>query len=131
MPKFGRKSMEHLTECHPDIQRVLLEVVKTFDCSVIEGHRPDAEQDKLYHAGKSKAKAGQSKHNHLPSLAVDVVPYPIDWGDRDRFHYFAGFVMATAQSMDVDLRWGGDWDKDWQTRDNSFDDLPHFELREA
>ena len=29
-----------------------------------------------------------------PSRAVDVVPYPIDWDDRERFHLFAGFVIA-------------------------------------
>ncbi|KKK66847.1 hypothetical protein LCGC14_2959950, partial [marine sediment metagenome] len=24
--------------------------------------------------------------------------------------------------------WGGDWDLDWNVRDNVFDDLGHFEL---
>ena len=37
-------------------------------------------------------------------------------------------MVATALGMGIKLRWGGDWDGDWQTRDNTFDDLPHFEL---
>ena len=30
--------------------------------------------------------------------------------------------------MNIKLRWGGDWDRDTQVKDNSFDDLLHFEL---
>jgi len=26
----------------------------------------------------------------MPSDAVDVAPYPIDWNDKERFYYFAG-----------------------------------------
>lgn len=63
-------------------------------------------------------------------MAVDVVPYPVDWQDRDRFHYFAGFVLGMATARGVKLRWGGDWDSDTEVDDNVFDDLPHFELAE-
>jgi len=66
----------------------------------------------------------------LPSLAVDVAPYPIDWNDRERFCYFAGYVKGIAKSLGTELRWGGDWDRDTQVKDNNFDDLPHFELVE-
>lgn len=67
-------------------------------------------------------------------MAVDVAPYPIDWEDRDRLHYFAGYVMGTAAYlydlgvMSYRVRFGGDWDMDTQTADNTFDDLVHFEL---
>jgi hypothetical protein len=30
--------------------------------------------------------------------------------------------------MEVKLRWGGDWDSDKDTKDQNFNDLPHFEL---
>ena len=30
--------------------------------------------------------------------------------------------------MDINLRWGGDWDQDTEVKDNRFDDLGHFEL---
>jgi hypothetical protein len=128
MPSFSKNSQKRLDTCDVRLQRVMKEVVKTFDCSVIEGHRSRDRQNQLFDAGKSQLKWPDSRHNSKPSVAVDVVPYPIDWKDRDRFHYFAGFVMATALSMGIKLRWGGDWDGDWETRDNSFDDLPHFEL---
>jgi hypothetical protein len=64
----------------------------------------------------------------MPAEAVDAAPYPIDWKDRERFSYFAGVVLGIAQSQGLQLTWGGDWDRDWQLRDNTFDDLLHFEL---
>ena len=63
-------------------------------------------------------------------MAVDVAPYPIDWEDRDRFHYFGGYVLGIAKSLGLNIRWGGDWDQDTQTKDNKFDDLVHFEIKE-
>ena len=63
-------------------------------------------------------------------MAVDVAPYPIAWDDRERQTLFAGYVLATAKALGVELRWGGDWDGDTEVRDNQFDDLVHFELVE-
>ena len=34
------------------------------------------------------------------------------------------------RSMGVNLRWGGDWDQDFEVQDNKFDDFPHFEIRD-
>lgn len=64
----------------------------------------------------------------MPCLAVDVVPYPVDWDDRERFAYFAGIVKGIAFSMGLEIRWGGDWDQDGKTLDEIFSDMPHFEL---
>ena len=78
----------------------------------------------------------QGKHNSMPSQAVDVAPYPINWHDRERFHYFAGYVMGVAERLRQEgkirsyLRWGGDWSMDTQVKDNRFDDLVHFEIVE-
>ena len=129
MPKFGTRSKRNLYTAHPDLIRLFEEVVKNFDCTVIEGHRSKERQNKLFDEGKSKLKYPKGKHNATPSNAVDVAPYPIDWSDRDRFHYFAGYVIGIASSMGIKIRWGGDWDMDTQTKDNNFDDLPHFELK--
>ena len=59
-----------------------------------------------------------------------MAPYPIDWDDRERFHLFAGFVIGIAKSMGITLRWGGDWNMNFEVDDNQFDDFPHFEIRE-
>ena len=130
MPKFSRTSMAQLRTCHEQLQRLLKAVVKDFDCAVLCGYRGKDEQNRLYLRGLTRVKYPGSKHNHRPSLAVDVAPFPIDWEDIRRFYYFAGVVMGTARAMGIDIRWGGDWDRDTAVRDNRFDDLPHFELVE-
>ena len=129
MPKFGRKSKESLNTCNSKLQKVFNEVIKHVDCSVLEGHRSKDRQNKLYEEGKTKVKYPNGRHNRQPSSAVDVTPYPIDWKDRERQTLFAGFVIGVASQMGINLRWGGDWDQDFQVIDNRFDDFPHFELR--
>ena len=129
MPKFGKRSKNALSSCDERLIKVFDEVIKTVDCSVLEGHRGQSKQDKYYEEGKSKVKYPSGRHNKLPSMAVDVAPYPIDWDDRERFHLFAGFVLGIAKSMGINLRWGGDWNQNWFVDDNKFDDFPHFELR--
>ncbi len=128
MPGFSNRSLVRLGECHLDIQKLFTEVVLGFDCSIIEGHRPEEKQDEMFELGRSKLKWPKSKHNKEISNAVDSAPYPIDWEDRERFLYFGGYVLGVAFKMNIGLRWGGDWDRDTQVKDNRFDDLVHFEL---
>jgi len=128
MPAFGNTSKNNLEESHPLLQELFNEVIKTFDCSIIQGFRNEEEQNQAYQDKKTTLQFPDSKHNETPSLAVDVCPYPIDWANRDRFHYFAGFVKGVAARLGISVRWGGDWDNDTETKDNNFDDLPHFEL---
>lgn len=129
MPSYSSRSRGKLQECHPDLQDLFNEVIKHFDCAILTGHRSKEKQNDAFAKGLSKLKYPQSKHNKTPSLAVDVAPYPIDWGDKERFYYFAGVVKGIATQMGIDIRWGGDWDSDTQVHDQTFMDLPHFELK--
>jgi len=128
MPRFGKGSLFQLQSVHPDLQELFKEVVKHFDCSIIEGFRGKEKQDRAYNEGKSKVKFPKGKHNQIPSEAVDIAPYPIDWDDKERFYYFAGFVMGVASQMDYKIRWGGDWNNDTEVQDTRFKDLVHFEI---
>ena len=129
MPSFSDTSKKRLSTCDEKLQTLFNEVVKHFDCSVLCGHRGEEEQNKAYKAGNSQKQFPHGKHNKLPSNAVDVAPYPIDWDDRERFQYFAGFVLGTAKQFGIDIRYGGDWDGDNDLKDNKFDDLVHFEIK--
>lgn len=134
MPKFSQKSKNNLDTCHPDLRYIFNTVIRHFDCTILEGHRSKERQNAAYEAGKSQLSYPQSKHNKQPSMACDVIPYPVDWHDLARIRYFAGFVMGTARILrltgciDHEIRWGGDWSMDTQLKDNSFNDLVHFEL---
>jgi peptidoglycan LD-endopeptidase CwlK len=129
MPQFNEVSKKRLLTCDKRLQRVFNEVIKHYDCTVLCGHRGDKEQAEAFRTGKSKLQFPLSKHNKLPSLAVDVVPYPIDWNDKTRFYHFAGFVIATAKSLGIELTFGGDWNNDFNFKNETFHDLPHFEIR--
>ena len=127
MPSFSERSLRNLETCHPDLQTLFHTVVLAFDCTVIEGHRERERQNELLRTGMTTLAWPKSKHNSTPSRAVDVVPYPID---KYRFYWFAGYVLATAQSLQIPIRWGGDWDGDLKWRDQTFHDLPHYELKD-
>ena len=128
MYRFSPKSFSNLVTCDPRLQLVFKEVIKYRDCTILAGYRDQVTQNELFRQGRSQVEWPDGKHNQSPSEAIDVAPYPIDWNDIDRFHYFGGFVMGVAESCGVGLRWGGDWDMDGQVNDNRFDDLVHFEL---
>jgi peptidoglycan L-alanyl-D-glutamate endopeptidase CwlK len=112
------------------LQNLFNEVVKHWDCTILEGHRSIADQQEAFRRGASKIDGVNQigKHNHQPSLAADVAPYPVDWKDLERFRAFGGFVLGVASQLGIGIRWGGDWDGDREFRDQSFIDLPHFEL---
>jgi len=129
MPAFGEKSLKQLSTCHEDLQKLFNEVIKHIDCAVLEGHRGEEAQEEAVRTGKSKVHWPNGNHNKKPSLAADVAPWPIDWNDKDRFYYFAGFVKGIAATMGLTIRWGGDWDSDNDFKDQTFHDLPHFELK--
>lgn len=128
MPAFGTRSRSRLETCHPDLKRLFYAVVREFDCSVLCGYRDRDKQDRYFEEGKSKLKFPDSKHNKMPSMAIDIAPYPIDWDDINRFYYFAGYVKGKAEELGIKVRWGGDWDSDTEVKDQTFNDLPHFEL---
>lgn len=130
MPNFGTASAARLATCDPRLQDLFNEVVKTFDCTVIEGHRGEAAQHLAFVTGKSKLDWSNGNHNSKPSKACDVAPYPVDWTDKSRFYYFAGFVMGVAAKMGLKIRYGGDWNQDTQVKDNTFNDLVHFEIKD-
>lgn len=128
MPQYSKQSYEKLATCHPDLVTVFMEVIKHFDHTVMEGHRNKEAQNKYFAEGKSKLQWPNGEHNAIPSKAVDAAPLPIDWNDREKFTLFAGFVKGVAAAKGIKIRWGGDWNGDNQVKDNSFDDLVHFEL---
>lgn len=127
--KLEDESRGKLLTCHPSLIHVIETASQYLPLRVLEGHRSERRQEELYLEGKSKVRGGQSKHNKLPSEAVDVVILPVNWGDTQRFYFMGGFIMSVAASLGINLRYGGDWDSDLEFKDQTFNDLVHFELK--
>ena len=130
MPHFSRRSRENLRTCDYRLVSLMNEVVRNFDCTVICGYRGHELQAEAFLMGFSKVRFPNSRHNVNPSLAVDVVPWPIDWIDVERAIYFMGYVKGIADQMNIRIRCGGDWDGDFELKDNLFNDYGHFEIQE-
>lgn len=119
MASYGAKSSRRLNTCHVDIQRVMLPAVEIYDNSVIWGFRGEARQNRAFADGFSKKQWPDSRHNTNPSLAIDVIPYPVDWDDIDRFIELSLVIKGAASALGIPLEWGGDW---------SFKDYAHWQL---
>lgn len=141
MYHYSATSKDRLEECHEDIQKIFAAIMDYVDCTIVCGHRGMEEQNRAYVAGNSTLQYPDSKHNKMPSMAVDAAPYfkdtGIDWEDEIAFAYFAGRIKQIADQLYNDgtvmyrLRWGGDWDNDGRNADQRFNDLVHFELADG
>ena len=124
MPKFGKRSKERLKGVDSRLVNVLNELIKIMDVTIIEGLRSEERQKELLAKGATKVKYSK----HMEGKAVDLAPYPVDWENRDGFHYMGGMIRGIAKQLGVKVRWGGDWDSDGDVKDNGFDDLVHVEI---
>lgn len=132
---YGKTSIERLETAHPDLQKVFRAAMafQIVDITILCGRRGKDEQDAACAAGKSETPWPTSKHNALPSNAVDAAPYfsdgrKIPWEDRFTWNVFGGIILAAASSLKIPIRWGGDWNGNLSNADQKFHDLPHFEL---
>lgn len=129
---FGLESQRQINTCDERLQRVMLAASEMYNFSVLEGFRDEVAQNRAYAKGLSQKQWPYGEHNHSPSTACDVAPYPIDWSDREaarqRFVLLAGIIIATGFHLGIPIRWGGDWNMNGDTRDEHFRDYGHFEL---
>lgn len=132
MPKFSNQSKKQLATCHPKLQKVLNEAIKYYDFLVVEGHRGKAAQDAAFAKGNSQVRWPYGNHNKKPSRAADIAPYPIDWSNKTtslaRFAFMMGVVYMAGVKLGIKLRFGMDWNQNFDPRDESFVDWPHVEL---
>lgn len=136
MNVFSGVSRKRLLTCHKDLQVLFAYVIQGFDCTIVCGHREKADQDRAFAEKKSKLKYPNSKHNKIPSLAVDAAPYEhgmIDW-NKSQVIAFAFYVKGVAdmlymqKKMTHKIRLGADFNQNNDIDDESFLDAPHFEL---
>jgi peptidoglycan L-alanyl-D-glutamate endopeptidase CwlK len=133
MASYGNASRGRLESAHPDLRRWAERLILRFDHTVVCAHRGEEDQEEAFRNGKSKVHYPDSRHNVYPSLALDLAPWDayrgvIDWDHPKRFILLAGMGLELAQSMELPITWGGDWDCDTFMRDHDFKDYPHYQL---
>jgi len=127
--RFGKVSMQRLEGIHPLLVDFAFRVVTIMDCTVVSGVRTLATQRQYVASGASKT---MDSYHLIQSdgygHAVDLAPYPIDWDDLNRFYALYGVGLAVAHEMGIPVTWGGDWDSDGKFDDQTFFDLPHWQI---
>jgi peptidoglycan L-alanyl-D-glutamate endopeptidase CwlK len=121
------ESLKILESCDQDLQTLAHAIDAIMPVRVLEGYRTQERQLALYHDRRTLVR--QSKHNMIPSQAMDIYPDPIDWLDTKRMYVMGGIAIAEARRLKIAIRWGGDWDGDTEVLDQTFNDLGHIELK--
>lgn len=130
--RWGPRSKRVRKTLHIELRRLVDRYLEEVgDISLIDGYRDEETQNAHYAAGRSQLKYPHGKHNEYPSKAVDLQPYPYPQNEqelREQLSFIAGVLTQMAREDCLELRWGGDWNRNADITDNKFDDLFHFEL---
>jgi len=132
---FGSKSKEKLLSADPKLQAVANRALEItgIDFGISEGYRSVKRQQILYAQGRTTPGdivtmvdgiKKKSKHNYLPSQAIDVYAWVDDEISWDSIYYYeiADSFKEAAKELNINIKWGGDFQGD-------FKDFAHFELR--
>lgn len=131
--KLGKTSLARLQGVDETLVNVVKRAIEIseVDFSVLEGVRTLERQRELYAQGRTapgKIVTWTMKSKHIDGKAVDLVPYPLDWNDLEKFNKIKDAMFQAARELDVNLRWGADWDGDGNYREKGEYDSPHFEI---
>lgn len=123
--RFSRSSLEKLSNCHEDLERVAYLALKysPYDFGITETLRTIEKQREYFQSGKSKT----MNSRHLPnnkgvSEALDFAVYvngKITW-EIKYYRKVAQAFFKAAIELNVQIEWGGLWE--------SFVDGPHVQL---
>lgn len=139
MLEWGERSKQQLSTIKPDLVRVMTTALHfgVMDMTIVEGRRSKEVQNQYYDERKSRVQWPNGKHNVKNpddlAEAVDVAPYVNGSVSWNKLHccVMAGLILAAAATLNVKIRWGGNWDRDLEPiTDQDFQDLVHFELDE-
>lgn len=139
MYQFGKSSRDKLSTCHPDLVDVAERALELspYDFTIVHGWRGEDVQNALYASRASQKQWPDSKHNATDdagapeSEAIDFAPWvngSIPWDDTHIFAIIAGCFHAAAKECDAKIRYGGDWDTDGSTKDQTLMDWGHVEV---
>jgi len=147
MPRFSQRSLSIVNTTKPALQRLAKRIVLTHDCTIDAdgGLRTLERQKLLFDDGKSKTLDSK----HLTGDAIHLIPY---WPDAPHVRWpkdlhvenwwshvddtieewrvwamFIGYVQATAQSMEINVRNGMRWSQDIY-HEPEWIDAAHWEL---
>jgi peptidoglycan L-alanyl-D-glutamate endopeptidase CwlK len=145
---YGTGSNAKLQTCHDELVLVMGEALKmtpdSIDITIVHGFRDKATQNGIDPRFTTK-RWPASYHNATSergdplSDAIDFAPYitlrsgkkGIPWTDVKLFSFVAGIIQAAAHELGIEITWGGDFDRDGSTEDQTLADVGHIQRTNA
>lgn len=111
------------------MQKLLNAAIKEIDFRILDSTRGKDAQELAFRRGHSKVHFGDSAHNYVPSIAVDLFPAPYDWNDNNAFLRLFNVMMRLAKELKIPIRCGLDFNMDGVKQgDKDAWDGGHYEL---
>lgn len=114
------KDIQKLNTCDPKLQLIVNELATEMPLMVLCGNRSKADQDLACAQGHSKTPYPTSKHDSMPSQAVDIAPLPLDWKNIEAFNKMMDAAVRIAEKLGIEIRLGRTF--------KTLVDMPHMEL---
>lgn len=138
---FGNGSERKLAGVDPELVEVPRLVLSwgIFDFTIVSGYRTDQQQMDAFLSGASQKPDGSfhqvTKDGQPWAQAIDFAPWcklpdgrmGIPWKDTHAFAVLGGMMIAAGEILDVPVVYGGDWDMDGTTTDQTLMDWGHFQ----
>jgi len=112
--KLSKKSLEHLNEVHPDLQKLVHRTIQItpVDFGIVDGLRTVNQQKENVAKGASQT----MRSRHLTGHAVDFGAYvgsEYKNGDTQEeyklYEQIAEAFKKASLELDIPIIWGGDW----------------------
>lgn len=138
MFSFGTSSEKKLATVDPELVKVARLVMSwgVYDFTIVWGWRSDQQQMDAFLSGNSKKKTGSyhqvTKDGKPFAQAIDFAPWVngrIPWKDTHAFAVLGGMMIAAGEQLGIHVVYGGDWDMDGLTTDQSLMDWGHFQKK--
>ncbi len=145
---YGTASNAKLDTAHDELRLVMAEALKmtppSIDITIVHAFRDKPTQNGIDPRFTTK-RWPASYHNTTDedgeplSDAIDFAPYitlrsgkkGIPWTDVKLFSFVAGIIQAAAHKLGIEITWGGDFDRDGSTEDQTLADVGHIQRTNA
>jgi len=149
MYSFGVTSEKKLATVDPELVEIPRLVMEwgVYDFTIIWGWRTDQQQMDAFLSGASSKQIGSyhqvTKGGNPNAQAFDFGPWVllpegygalsgkmgIPWKDTHAFAVLGGMMIAAGEQLEIPVVYGGDWDMDGLTTDQSLMDWGHCQKK--
>lgn len=131
---LSKRSLQRAEGVDPRLINLIMLAIKRtpidFGVAYQGGKRTAEEQNELFKGGFSKCDGYEKLSKHQSGNAIDLIVFVgnkvVD--NKEMLCVIAGVMFACAKELNIKIRWGLMWNQSGDIRDNTFNDIYHYEL---